>query len=348
MSGPVAEVLDQARHRWGGLLPQVMDLRHWTHRRHQPCPVCGGRDRFRLFPDWEATGGAICNQCGAGDGLTWWQRLTGLPPAAAARDITGRLGLEGATSAPRRRPPPPRQEPAATPRPDRRQRLVEMLAPAIPLGQSTTALAYLAHRGLGELIDRGDLPPGWFAHPGLPYWELDDQDRPRHLGDHPALVAPVRSPAGQLVSVHRTYLAPDGGGKAAVESPKKLAAPIHDRATHGAAIPLYPCSGEVLALTEGIETALAVRLARPEFPVWACVTAGGLARWQSPAGIRAVWIMADRDRSGTGQQAARALRSRLGRHGLRVRVCLPPGPIPDHAKGLDWLDVLCTEGEECL
>ncbi|MFY0992726.1 DUF7146 domain-containing protein [Halomonas sp. C05BenzN] len=345
MSGPVGKVVEQARHRWGSLLPQVMELRHWTHRRHQPCPVCGGRDRFRLFPDWEATGGAICNQCGAGDGWTWWQRLTDLPAEAAARDIGERLGLDAAAATSPRRPSPPRRELSGGPRPDRRQRLKEMLAPAIPLCQSATALAYLRHRGLGELIDRGDLPPGWRAHPGLAYWEVDDQDRPQRLGDFPALVAPVRTADGQLASVHRTYLQQDGRGKAPVASPKKLARPAWERATHGAAIALYPLEGDRLALTEGVETALAVRLAQPGLPVWACVTAGGLARWEPPTGIRSVWIMADRDRSGTGQQAARALRYRLGRQGLRVRVCLPPCPIPDHAKGLDWLDVLSNEGD---
>ncbi|MFA9256090.1 primase-helicase zinc-binding domain-containing protein, partial [Escherichia coli] len=36
--------------------------------RHQPCPVCGGSDRFR-FDDREGRGTWYCNQCGAGDGL---------------------------------------------------------------------------------------------------------------------------------------------------------------------------------------------------------------------------------------------------------------------------------------
>lgn len=47
-------------------------------RKHCPCPKCGGKDRFRVFPDFEKTGGVVCNQCGKqGDGLATLQWLTG-------------------------------------------------------------------------------------------------------------------------------------------------------------------------------------------------------------------------------------------------------------------------------
>ena len=36
--------------------------------RHCPCPVCGGKDRFR-FDNKDGRGTYICNQCGSGDGL---------------------------------------------------------------------------------------------------------------------------------------------------------------------------------------------------------------------------------------------------------------------------------------
>lgn len=36
--------------------------------KHCPCPVCGGKDRFR-FDDKDGRGTWICNQCGSGDGL---------------------------------------------------------------------------------------------------------------------------------------------------------------------------------------------------------------------------------------------------------------------------------------
>ncbi|WP_181422130.1 DUF7146 domain-containing protein [Halomonas sp. LBP4] len=358
-TGPVTQVVDHARGRWGALLPQRLALRYWTHRKHQPCPVCGGRDRFRLFADWEATGGAICNQCGAGDGLTWWQRTSGLTAREAARDIAERLGIETASPTASRtlfKGPPKRGTPSPVATKERQRlpeidsaqrqhRLGALLAPAVPIDQAPVALAYLWHRGLGALIDRGDLPPGWRLRESLAYWQCSDQGEPQRLGDYPALVAPVRRAGGGLVSAHRTYLAADGRGKAPVESPKKLAIPVEGGATAGAAARLYPLTGGELALTEGIETALAVRIASPNLPVWACVTANGLAAWHPPRGVARIWIMADRDRSGTGQRAARRLRARLLRLGLMVRLCLPPGPIPEHAKSRDWLDVLLDDKE---
>ena len=36
--------------------------------KHCPCPVCGGKDRFR-FDNQNGRGTYICNQCGSGDGL---------------------------------------------------------------------------------------------------------------------------------------------------------------------------------------------------------------------------------------------------------------------------------------
>jgi hypothetical protein len=66
--------------------------------------------------------------------------------------------------------------------------------------------------------------------------------------------------AGECVALHRTYLSVDGPGKAEVESPKKLSRTSYPGATNGATIPLDK-PGSVLAVTEGIETALAVRAA---------------------------------------------------------------------------------------
>ena len=55
---------------------------------------------------------------------------------------------------------------------------------------------------------------------------------------------------GHAVSLHRTFLAADGPGKAPVDSPKKLISATTDYATRGASIKLTParsvfCIGEV-------------------------------------------------------------------------------------------------------
>lgn len=49
------------------------------NKKHQPCPHCGGKDRFRWTDKVDRTGdgGAICSNCGNTDGIGWLQKLTG-------------------------------------------------------------------------------------------------------------------------------------------------------------------------------------------------------------------------------------------------------------------------------
>ena len=105
----------------------------------------------------------------------------------------------------------------------------------------------------------------------------------------------------------------------------------------GGAIRLFP-AGPELGITEGIETALAVRQ-RTAMPVWAALSASLLERCEPPAGVRLVVIWADLDRSGAGEAAANRLRDRLLTQGIQVALHLPAGPIPVGQKGLDWADL---------
>lgn len=56
--------------------------------KHGPCPVCGGKDRFR-FDDKDNRGTFICNQCGAGDGLQLLSIYLGKPIKEVAEEIAG-------------------------------------------------------------------------------------------------------------------------------------------------------------------------------------------------------------------------------------------------------------------
>jgi putative DNA primase/helicase len=65
-----------ANGQWDAIFSQLLpEVKQTT--KHQPCPICGGKDRFRLFKDWIETGGAICNQCDAGNGFAWLMKFTG-------------------------------------------------------------------------------------------------------------------------------------------------------------------------------------------------------------------------------------------------------------------------------
>ncbi|MBF0295432.1 MAG: toprim domain-containing protein [Magnetococcales bacterium] len=113
--------------------------------------------------------------------------------------------------------------------------------------------------------------------------------------------------------------------------------PLAPGAIRGGAIRLYPVSGPVLGVAEGVETSLAVRAATGQ-PVWSAISASGMAALELPPEIHEVVVWADWDASGAGQQAAETLARRLVREGHAVRILVPPGPIQNGLKGIDWLD----------
>lgn len=187
---------------------------------------------------------------------------------------------------------------------------------------------YLRHRRIALPL----FPPVLRFHPALKYW---CPDRRECIGEMPAMVAQIQNTAGEVVSIHRTYLTVDGL-KAAVPEPKKIMRAVRDGATKGAAILLFEPTDSVI-LAEGIETALSVHL-DARLPVWAAVSAGGLEWLQLPASIRNVWIAVDDDSSGAGERAAESLSRRLQAEGRRCSLAYPPGERI--GKGLDWNDVL--------
>ncbi|WP_446890710.1 primase-helicase zinc-binding domain-containing protein [Aeromonas veronii] len=68
-------------------------------KKHGPCPICmAGKDRFR-FDDKEGRGTWVCNQCGAGDGLSLYQQATGQSMSEVIRSLASYLGLSGSMSA---------------------------------------------------------------------------------------------------------------------------------------------------------------------------------------------------------------------------------------------------------
>lgn len=61
--------------------------------KHQPCPICGGKDRFR-FDNKQGFGTYYCNQCGSGDGFAFvmaWQQCD-FP--TAAQTVARILGMD--------------------------------------------------------------------------------------------------------------------------------------------------------------------------------------------------------------------------------------------------------------
>lgn len=274
--------------------------------KHGPCPLCGGKDRFR-FDDQEGRGTYFCAGCGAGDGMHLALRFTGLAFRELAEKIEGLAGTVLPTTS-----QPSRSEA------DKCAALRLVWKGSSPIQRGDVAERYLRDRGLSL----PQLPASVRVHPGLSY-----RDEDNHLvGTYPVMLATVTDPAGKAATLHRTYL--ENGRKAPVSHPKKL---MQGLSVVGAAIRLFPLS-EALGIAEGIETALAAaELFRR--PVWSCISAQGIESFIPPAGVRAITIFADHDLNYTGQAAAYRTAHRLALKGYAVTVNIPDAPG-------DWLDVL--------
>ena len=103
----------------------------------------------------------------------------------------------------------------------------------------------------------------------------------------------------------------------------------------GSCISLFRPANGTLGIAEGIETALAAWLASG-VPTVAAYSAGNLAAWRWPAGVRRIVIFADADEA--GRNAAEKLRQRVRAAGLSVNVMTPSEP------GSDWCDVWAQRG----
>ncbi len=87
---------------------------------------------------------------------------------------------------------------------------------------------------------------------------------------YPALIASVRDAAGQFRGVLRTYLRPEGTGWERFEAPRMLGD------CFGAFVQLSNPESFRIVLASSLETALIVRQACPEVPVWSSMTRGNM------------------------------------------------------------------------
>jgi len=204
------------------------------------------------------------------------------------------------------------------------ERIAALWRECSPLVPGDPATLYLKRRGFAGVWP---LPECLRFHPALHYWH--DGER---IGAFPTMVAPLTTNDGRIVALHRTYLTRDGR-KADVPSVKKLTSASGPLA--GACIALLKPAKDCIGIAEGIETALAAWLASG-VPTCAAYSAGTLAAWQWPAGVRRIVIFADADEA--GRNAAEKLRQRVRAAGLSVNVMTPSEP------GSDWCDVWAQRG----
>jgi putative DNA primase/helicase len=147
----------------------------------------------------------------------------------------------------------------------------------------------------------------------------------------PAMLARIDNIDGELIGVHRTWLARDPAGDWCRRDRAMLG-----RAAGGAVH--LAAADEMLMIGEGIKTCLtamqATALPATALPAWAALSTSGMVELRLPPIVRTVIILADHDLSGAGERAARTAAARWLAEGRRVRLAMPPQP------GIDFNDVL--------
>lgn len=279
--------------KWHGILKSFGLSEEFLRNKHGPCPLCGGKDRWR-FDDKNGTGSYYCSHCGPGNGFDLAIKYSGKDFKTVAKEIDKIVGNIEAN-----------QNTDNNDEAARRKRIQGIVAGLVPDCHDSPVRRYLKSREL-------PFSKALQCHPRMKYWE-DGQC----LGMFPAMIASIRGPDNRPLSLHVTYLTLDGR-KADVPAQKKILSPMSK--LNGGAIRLtgiYPKIG----IAEGIETALAV-MRDYKIPCWASATEGLMRDFVPPAGVESVSIFGDNDGNFVGQSAAYDLAKRLSRT-HRVEVFMP-------------------------
>jgi putative DNA primase/helicase len=307
--GSAPALAELCRGRWPGILRSLGLLSSTALAgRDQPCPTCGGHDRFR-FTD-KGYGRWFCRGCGmGGDGLRLVQvvkRVDFQTAASLVETVVGKVAESGAGKRTDRGKPSDRLRPWREAGPyltdspvDRYFRFRALIITAIE-AKSLHCAASLFH---------------W---PSKTRW--------------PAIVAQITLATGEDLGCHQTFVRHDGAGKAPVDRPRLFSGGT------------TPCGGGVwfgevnpsdeLIVAEGVESCLSgMRLSGVEAGV-AALSELGIRRLLLPDEARKVRIYADHDVAGQGLSAAREAARRWKAEGREVTVSI--SPIPGHDANDIW------------
>jgi hypothetical protein len=187
--------------------------------------------------------------------------------------------------------------------PEAARRLIAVSRPI----RRTPVETYLRIRGIEAVHDAGALR----YHPRCHY--RPDDGSPARSGA--AMIAAVTDLGGKITGAHRTWLAPDGSGKAAIDTPRRAMGSLLGHAVR------FGAARDVLAAGEGIETMLSLRLALPSMPMAAALSANHLAALLLPPALRRLYIARDADAA--GDMALAALTERAAAAGIEALALSP-------------------------
>jgi hypothetical protein len=189
--------------------------------------------------------------------------------------------------------------------------------------RGTAAETYLRTRGITDLRDCTSLR----FHSRCYYRgdEADPADSARNAW--PALIAAATDPAGAITGVHRTWLAPSGQTKAPVATPRRSMGLIN-----GQGVRIGAAHG-IVAVGEGLETMLSLRVALPDLPVIAAGSANHLDALILSDGLRRLYVAEDDDTA--GRRATASVMTRAEAAGIEaIRLAPARGDFNDDLRQL--------------
>ncbi len=313
-----------------------------THK-HQPCPACGGKDRFR-YTDFQGNGGFICNQCTpqGGSGFDLLMLVFGLDFGESVKEVARLLGMTNDHAAATTHTP--RITPAATPTPtpqrDKQPELLQRWNDAKPIKHNGIVAEYLAGRGLPRWEFDDELP-AQIREMIASYWATDTDGKFILLGEYPCMIAAITLPDGTLQGLHHTYFQPNGSRLEKLELnhpqtgeplPAKKMIARFSGSLKGAAVHMGQAdhAGRLL-VGEGLETTLAAQIMFC-LPAIAALSANGMKNLDIPPNVKELFICADNDHNKTGFNAAHDLAVRAIKQGIIAHIWQP------EMAGLDALD----------
>jgi hypothetical protein len=304
-----------------GLIAETLPLRRDGRAMNGLCPFHNDRTpSFTVYPDHYH-----CFGCGAhGDVYDWLMRKRGMTFRQAVAHLAGGLG--------QRRSFPPRPPPAAPSRSATHDRFFLELWEEGKDPGGTVVEHYLRNRA-GLIVPEG--APIRFH----PHCQRGPSDLSGGQEYWPAMIALMTDPLiGEPVGLHRTYLRPDGSGKA--PATVRL-----DRGGHTVTLKAKRILGrwgvvrlvpedqirDAVGIAEGIENALTAMQLMAGGPVWAAGCLNCLKTFPVLPWAKSLSIFADADDSGIGIEGARICGQRWIAAGRQAAIHIPPA-------GLDWND----------
>ena len=296
-----------AHGRWVSILTQLGVTKKQLSGVHQPCPMCGGTDRWR-FSNHDGNGSYFCSGCGPGSGFDLLMGINGWDFKTAAKEVDKLVSAGTISTSPETLFVPEKNEAR------RRRNLNELWAQGQPL-PAKGAGPYISSRGLANLLDqRGALFADCRFNPAMYHKDLDEKVA--------GLMWLIRNPAGRPVSIHRTYLH---------SKDKKIMPPTENLKGSGVR---FGGVSQRYVIGEGIETTLS-GCEWFKCNGMAVISANMMEQAVLPSGVKEVIILADHDRSFTGQKAAFTLARRLDNRDDLDRVVV----IMPKIKGEDFNDL---------